>query len=412
MDQPIHAIRAFAGGSLLSLVAMSAYSAAQVTPYGSGINPAGSLTVIQGTGALGSALTLGVSNPLSTATTLQFAYLSLSTAPDPAFPAGTPLAGFGLSGPGSIGELLISVAPPDSLTFGPQAWEGASSPPATFFLVLPPAPQLAGLTLFGQGLLVDPLAGPSVGLTNGLSIPLAEPNFPGLVRISPGTFLMGSAAGNSNEQPVHQVTISQPFWMGLHEVTQAEYELLMASNPSMFVEPSRPVERVSWNAAMQYCAALTAQQTAWGMVPVGYQYRLPTEAEWEYGCRAGTTTEYFFGETISCDEARFSHIPTSPITNCNNPTGTKRVGSYAPNAWGLHDMHGNVNEWCLDSFRSYTDSPKTDPYYPDGPERVIRGGGWTSVSTLCRSARRTSQSPFHTSNAIGFRVVLAPILVP
>jgi formylglycine-generating enzyme required for sulfatase activity len=213
---------------------------------------------------------------------------------------------------------------------------------------------------------------------------------------------------------VHTVTLTYPFWMGRYEVTQAEYEAVVGSNPSLYVGPDRPVERVSWNAAVAYCAALTAQETLAGNVPAGYEFRLPTEAEWEYACRAGTTTEFNVGNELVCADAWFKSTfhPGPGSTSCANPNGTRDVGTYAPNAWGLHDMHGNVREWCLDSFAPYAPGAVTDPVVTGGATRVIRGGSWDTNSAACRSARRSSIQPGQASDVFGFRVVLAPIIVP
>jgi formylglycine-generating enzyme required for sulfatase activity len=223
----------------------------------------------------------------------------------------------------------------------------------------------------------------------------------GFVAIQPGTFQMGEIGV---AEPVHSVTISYPFWMGAKEVTQEEYAALMGSNPSFFQgNASRPVEQVSWSNARSYCAALTAQQAALGLVPLGYEYRLPTEAEWEYACRAGTTTSWNVGNSLSCSQA-----------NHNQCIGvqTSVVGGYAPNAWGLYDMHGNVWEWCLDSYGGYSSGAATDPFATGGLYRVLRGGSWVNNSTLCRSAGRNNDASGNSNNRIGFRVVLAPVLVP
>jgi formylglycine-generating enzyme required for sulfatase activity len=244
----------------------------------------------------------------------------------------------------------------------------------------------------------------------------------GFVPIQPGTFQMGSSAANGspyyNEagyspQPVHAVTISYPFWMGAKEVTQAEYESLMGTNPSYFGgNANHPVEQVTWHNARSYCAALTAQQSALGAVPAGYEYRLPTEAEWEYACRAGTTTEFNVGSELFCTQARFWYSYHSNSNCSNSPYGTGPVGSYAPNAWGLYDMHGNVWEWCLDSVANYPAGAVTDPFVTGGPIRVIRGGGWDYGSNYCRSAIRDYYGPGDADYDLGFRVVLAPVLVP
>jgi len=242
----------------------------------------------------------------------------------------------------------------------------------------------------------------------------ATPPVPGMVAIPAGTFLMGSNVPNgypyyNTSQPVHQVTISSPFWMGQQEVTQAEYQALMGNNPSSFQGTTRPVEFVTWHEARAYCAALTAQQAA--NLPVGYEYRLPTEAEWEFACRAWTTTEFHYGPDLFCNQARFGYSYHSN-SSCNSGSGTVAVGSSAPNAFGLYDMHGNVREWCLDSFAPYTSAAVTDPFVTGGPFRVSRGGSWDYYSNGCRSANRDYGDPGFTHNYVGFRVVLAPVLVP
>ena len=174
-----------------------------------------------------------------------------------------------------------------------------------------------------------------------------------MVPIAAGTFQMGGAA-YSSEQPVHAVTITRPFWAGMYEVTQAEYQAVIGTNPSSFQgvsypnAPQRPVERVTWNNAMSYCAALTATEAAAGRIPAGYQYRLPTEAEWEYVCRAATTTEYWFGPTMACGQAHFSfnNHTNSYCGGGSRQTSTATVGSYAANPWGLFDSKHPVDTIC------------------------------------------------------------------
>jgi formylglycine-generating enzyme required for sulfatase activity len=253
------------------------------------------------------------------------------------------------------------------------------------------------------------------GVSRGVEV-RSLPN--GMVAIAPGTFSMGSDAASGApyfdgqlDNVVHTVTLSYPFWMSEHEVTQARYELLMGFNPSISGTPNHPVDHVSWSDARLYCALLTFVETIAGNVPVGYEYRLPTEAEWEYACRAGTTTEFNVGDGLLCSDARFSSTYHPTQTHCGQ-TGTVEVGSYAPNAWGLHDMHGNVSEWCLDSYHSYDAAPVTDPFVSLGSLRAIRGGGRQDPSYRCRSAYRAANGPNVMGISYGFRVVLGPVLVP
>jgi formylglycine-generating enzyme required for sulfatase activity len=236
-----------------------------------------------------------------------------------------------------------------------------------------------------------------------------------MVAIAPGTFQMGQVGV---AEPVHQVTLSQPFWMGRCEVTQAQYQALMGSNPSTFqgaLAPNaaqRPVEQVSWTAARAYCQALTTGEQLAGRVPAGYQYRLPTEAEWEYCCRAGTTTSWNTGASLGAGQANFAGSLASSTWG-NGQTAV--VGSYAPNAFGLHDMHGNVAEWCLDSWQQYAPGPVTDPFVTGTFGRNYRGGSWALNDTAasCMSAARNSLAfEFLSSNTLGFRIVLAPIRNP
>lgn len=281
------------------------------------------------------------------------------------------------------------------------------------------SPFVAGQVFQAQGWFRDPGAPKQTNLSNALRFVLGQcpSSPPGMVLIPAGTFQMGSNAaggppyyGDSSSQPVHQVAISYCFWMGATEVTQAQYSALMGTNPSYLPGANNPVEQVSWFNAQAYCAALTAQQAALGNVPAGYQYRLPTDAEWEYACRAGTTTEFNVGASLFCNQAKFWSSYHSN-SNCN-PSGTVPVGSHAPNAWGLHDLHGNVREWCLDSYANYSAGSVTNPFVTGGLFRVFRGGGWRDFSPYCRSPYRGGLDPASAHDYIGFRVVLGPILVP
>jgi len=246
-----------------------------------------------------------------------------------------------------------------------------------------------------------------------------------MVFIPAGTFVMGSPASEparfSSEGPQTTVTISRGFWMGKYEVTQGEYLAVMGSNPSSFTgDLSRPVERVSWHDAVAYCAALTARERGAGRLPAGNGYRLPTEAEWEYACRAGTTTPFHYGSALRSVMANFYGYYEYPpcggeIDWCYNASGTDlgrttSVGSYAPNVWGLYDMHGNVWEWCQDWWSgSLPGGSVTDPQgSPTGSGRVIRGGSWYNSASYCRSALRYNYYPTYRNYVVGFRVVLAP----
>jgi formylglycine-generating enzyme required for sulfatase activity len=272
------------------------------------------------------------------------------------------------------------------------------------------SPFAQGQTIRAQGWYRDPAAPGQTNLSNAVAFTLCGTSTSnicvapsGFVAIQPGTFQMGESG---TATPVHAVTISYQFWMGAKEVTQAEYAALMGSSSSYFGgNTNRPVEQVTWSSARSYCSALTAQQAAQGAVPPGYEYRLPTEAEWEYACRAGTSTSFNIGDFLTCADANmyvndFCIGQTSP------------VGSYAPNAWGLYDMHGNVAEWCLDSQTGYPSSAVTDPFGVGAIERAVRGGAWNYGVFGCRSAYRFFSDPSASLSNLGFRLVLGPIRIP
>ena len=149
-------------------------------------------------------------------------------------------------------------------------------------------------------------------------------------------------------------------------------------------------------------------------MPPGYEYRLPTEAEWEYACRGGTTTEFHYGPELLCNQGTFwSSTHSNTVCSGGFVTGTTTVGSFAPNAFGLYDMHGNVREWCLDSEAPYSAAAVVDPFVTGGSQRICRGGSWLQVSNFCRSAARYPVLlPEVGDSSTGFRVVLAPALVP
>jgi formylglycine-generating enzyme required for sulfatase activity len=235
------------------------------------------------------------------------------------------------------------------------------------------------------------------------------------VWINPGKFAMGSPTNEVDRQedegPQTQVTISKGFWMSKYETTQAEYQSVMGSNPSKFKgDADRPVEGVSWNDASNYCGTLTVRERAAGRLPAGYEYRLPTEAQWEYACRAGTTTATAYGDSLNSAQANFKgNYPYGGAVKGPYLETTTKVGSYAPNGWGLHDMHGNVAEWCSDWYSgSLPGGSVTDPRGPNtGSGRVDRGGGWHNGGWRCRTADRGINWPEDRNFHIGFRPVLA-----
>ena len=250
--------------------------------------------------------------------------------------------------------------------------------------------------------------------TNQVNPPNPDPSH--WVWIFPGTFMMGSPSNELDRLPdevQHPVTISQGFWMGKSEVTQAEYWAVMGNNPSQFTGYGKfPVEQVTWPNATNYCGMLTQKERSAGSLPTGYAYRLPTEAEWEYCCRAGTATATAYGNGLSSAQANFNgNNPYGGAAQGPNLEKTAAVASYAPNAWGLYDMHGNVWEWCGDWYGAYPTGSVTDPKGPaTGTERVCRGGSWDYDGSGCRSAYRGSLDPSLGFSNLGFRPVLAPEL--
>ncbi|GHV11843.1 hypothetical protein FACS189491_03800 [Spirochaetia bacterium] len=257
----------------------------------------------------------------------------------------------------------------------------------------------------------------------------------GFVRIEGGTFTMGSPASDVDrfydETQQHTVTIST-FYMGKYEVTQKEWAAVMGSNPSRFKGDTLPVEMVSWYDAIEYCNkrsekeglrpaytidksrfdpnnyAFTDSEFEWKndtirwIVTVNRNangYRLPTEAEWEYACRAGTATPFSTGNNITTNQANYDEKGIYMVM-------TTTVGSFAPNRWGLYDMHGNVEEWCWDWYGDYSTAAQTDPAgAASGAGRVLRGGSWGSLARFLRSAFRHDSIPSNRDIGFGFRVV-------
>jgi len=219
--------------------------------------------------------------------------------------------------------------------------------------------------------------------------------------IPPGVFLMGSPFGEEerdDEEIQHRVTLTQGFFLGVTPVTQAQWRAVMGSDPSSFKGADRPVESVSWEECQEFCKLLSQRD--------GKPYRLPSEAEWEYACRAGTTTPFSFGETLSTDQVNYDgNDPYSTGLKGVFRKQTTPVGSFPANAWGLFDMHGNVWEWCQDWYGPYPESDIKDPQGPNsGESRVLRGGSWYSGAEHCRAASRNWSVPGYRGNYIGFRV--------
>jgi formylglycine-generating enzyme required for sulfatase activity len=236
-----------------------------------------------------------------------------------------------------------------------------------------------------------------------------------MVFIPPGTFRMGSPTNelgrSQKENPQTEVTISRGFWMGEYLVTQGEYQALMGSNPSYFIadngfsgDLTRPVDSVSWFEATDYCAALTQRERAAERIPNNTLYRLPTEAEWEYACRAWTSTRFGYG-----DDPGYTNLANYAWYYENSGGMTHPVGQKLPNAWGLFDMHGDLEEWCQDWYGPYLGGTVVDPQGPPtGLLRVIRGGYWEDNASYCRSASRNLHEPDAKHFHLGFRVLLAP----
>jgi formylglycine-generating enzyme required for sulfatase activity len=229
--------------------------------------------------------------------------------------------------------------------------------------------------------------------------------------VPPGTFQMGARA-HPHERPIHEVTFPHPCWMGRHAVTQALYKAVTGADPSSFKGARNPVECVSWDDAVAFCRQLTEMERAARVLPAGWSYRLPTEAEWEYACRAGAETEFCFGDDLDARQANFDgRLPYGKGKKGECRAKTTPAGSFKPNAWGLSDMHGNVWEWCADWYGKYAAGPQTDPAGPvQGSGRVLRGGSWFDRAEQSRSAHRNWHVPPSRFNTFGFRVVLSPII--
>ena len=332
---------------------------------------------------------------------------------------------------------FAALNPPQLLTPTPYAINAASAANANFATSAGSAGAVAAANITGtlpvSGLpasvvtngatgvnITGAFSGNGAGLTN-----LNAANFTGfsfvsppagggpilnMVWIVPGTFIMGAPASDPDyvsDETQHVVTLTNGFWIGQHPVTQGEYLAVVGANPSYYTaDLSSPVERVTWFNANNYCNLLTLQEQGAGRLPAGWVYRLPTEAEWEYCCRAQTTSRYYFGN----DPGDGTSLTNYAWYAANSGGSPQPVGQLLPNAWGLVDMVGNVFEWCQDWYGAYpTANVSFNPQGPDsGTVRVFRGDCWQTPAAYARSASRASYNPSDVSGALGFRVVLAP----
>ena len=256
-------------------------------------------------------------------------------------------------------------------------------------------------------------------LINDLPVPekfSGKVNLPGghileMVQIEPGTFIMGSPAnelGCYDVEKQHQVTLTKRFYLGKYPVTQKEYQAVMGNNPSYFKGDNLPVEKVSWDDAKRFCSKLNDLKR--NELPAGYRFDLPTEAQWEYACRAGMTTALNNGLNLTSKDGRCPHLDEVAWYGENSDRKTHPVGQKKPNAWGLYDMHGNVYEWCNDLYADYPSRAVTDPTGPaSGSNRVLRGGSWDNNAQYCRSAFRYGNDPSNRNSNVGFRVALVPV---
>jgi len=312
---------------------------------------------------------------------------------------------------GKDGKLLQWAAMPDGWTDG-IAWDGerlwAKSPDGKRLLMLKKSVTAPGdvqqpggekALQNGGGISVargitgnaerDGTASAEIGLRDGLGIEV--------VRIESGTFSMGSENGGEEERPVHLVTIPYPFYLGAYEVTQDQWEAVMGSNPSRFRDGDHPVEQITWPEIQRFLEKLSVMNPKW-------HFRLPTEAEWEYAARAGTQTEYFFGDNVSALGTYAWHAANSGQT-------THPVGAKKPNPWGFYDMYGNVWEWVQDrDHANYEGAPSDGSAWESigGRYRIVRGGSWDDPIEWCRSASRPQYYPAEKSIRYGFRIACTP----
>jgi len=230
-----------------------------------------------------------------------------------------------------------------------------------------------------------------------------------MIRLEPGVFLMGSPESDPErgdaEFPQTQITFTNRFWISKYEVTQSEYLSIMGNNPSYFTgSESLPVENVSWHEASSFCEKLTQKESQAGRLPAEYIFRLPSEAEWEYAARAGSSNRFSYGDDIG-------YLKSSEYawTSQNSGNKTHSVGEKLPNSLGIYDMYGNVFEWCTDWFALYPGGALIDYRGPQsGADKVYRGGSWGNSPMESRSAARGGIDPSTKLNSFGFRYVIVP----
>jgi formylglycine-generating enzyme required for sulfatase activity len=232
-------------------------------------------------------------------------------------------------------------------------------------------------------------------LGNGVTLEMAL--------VPSGSFLMGSPSNElesySDESPQHEVKITEEFYLGKYLVTQEQWEAIMGENPSYFKKGKKyPVDSVSWNDCQEFIKKLNAQ--------TGKKYRLPSEAEWEYACRAGTKTPFYYGETISTEQANYDgNYVYGGGKKGKYRKETTEVGSFPGNGFGLYDMHGNLWEWCEDDWEANYKTARTqEPYKCTSNGKVLRGGSWVSLPWFCRSANRLRYDADYSDNGRGFRL--------
>jgi formylglycine-generating enzyme required for sulfatase activity len=257
-----------------------------------------------------------------------------------------------------------------------------------------PQPKPSNFPMTASAFVPQPGQAQSVNLGNATILTLLW------VPPKPGDgFMMGSPTseeGRDNDETQHLVVFTKGFWLGKTEVTQAQWQELMGNNPSNFKGAELPVEEVSWDDAMAFCRKLTKRERVAGRLPEEYEYTLPTEAQWEYVCRAGSTGAYA------------SDLDVIAWYWSNSEGTTHPVGTKQSNAWGFYDMQGNVWEWCADWYGDYPNGSVTDPTGPSsGSLRVVRGGGWGLVAGGCRCADRGGNGPGGRNGVLGFRLALS-----